>query len=794
MQKNFIVFILACMLILMGWMWLQNQLFPARRPNPAEQAKKEEKKDDKDKEKEKEKDKERKEEKPPAVAEVKPAEKKEEKKTEQKKAEEKKEPERAPETYTLGGPDTHLQALLTTKGAGVQRLVLTRFQAADYLGKPLPHELELIQDDPFSPSFVLYHYPEADSEHPVFGLGEKIWKFEGQDKAQDGTAEIRFSTTVPGHDDIKITKTYRLAPRDYHLGLTLEIERAKQKGDAKETKFRYQMIGPHGMPVEGEWYTNFYRKAIIGTVDSSGNLWRDLDNEDSYRISFKQGGIDFPARAHRGDTRLQYAGVATQYFASMIVVDDNQPDKQVAAKDVLAWARPTLETTERGGKLLAIGPDTILLGEADKVTSFHILPHVKRHLEEAGLKKNDPVMVAWYETSAGQRVASWVRRGQGPRPFLDDITVRVNSEPIALAPGDKVSHQFLLYNGPVKVRLLDQFSGDKAVPEALVDRYAETLHLRSMTDYGSIGFFRSIGWSTILIWTTSRMHELLWYLHYVVFGSYGLSIILLTVVVRGLMFPISRKAALYSMRMQELAPEMKKLQEQYKNDPQKKGQAVMELYRKHNVHPLGACLPMLLQLPIFLGLYYALQESIHFRLASFLWVDNLAAPDMLAWWTENIPVISSPDNQSGVPRTGLFDSLAGFFYLGPYFNLLPLFAVTLMFIQQKLMAPPPTDEQQAMTQKTMQIMMIVMGVVFYRVASGLCIYFIASSLWGVAERKLLPKKKKPGEIGRPAPLPNGKAGGGGRGKPKPSAKPDKDGLVQRVKDWWAKVLEEARKK
>src|SRR5262249_32656437 len=162
-------------------------------------------------------------------------------------------------------------------------------------------------------------------------------------------------------------------------------------------------------------------------------------------------------------------------------------------------------------------------------------------------------------------------------------------------------------------------------------------------------------------------------------------------------------------------PEIKKLQEKYKGDRQALAVEQMALYRKHGVHPLGSCWIVLLQMPVFLGLYYALQESIHFRLASFLWIKNLAAPDMLFWWTENIPLISSPDAQG---------TLLGFLYLGPFFNLLPVVAVALMIVQQKYLMPPPTDEQQEMQQKMMKYMMIVFGVMFYRVASGLCVYFI----------------------------------------------------------------------
>src|SRR5207248_1007134 len=85
-----------------------------------------------------------------------------------------------------------------------------------------------------------------------------------------------------------------------------------------------------------------------------------------------------------------------------------------------------------------------------------------------------------------------------------------------------------------------------------------------------------------------------------------------------------------------------------------------------------------------------------------------------------------------------------FLYLGPYFNLLPVIAVALMILQQKYTMPPAADEQAEMQQKMMKYMMVFFGLMFYKVAAGLCLYFIASSLWGFAERKLLPKKKADG--------------------------------------------------
>ncbi|MEX1225020.1 MAG: YidC/Oxa1 family membrane protein insertase, partial [Pirellulales bacterium] len=234
--------------------------------------------------------------------------------------------------------------------------------------------------------------------------------------------------------------------------------------------------------------------------------------------------------------------------------------------------------------------------------------------------------------------------------------------------------------------------------------------------------------------------------------------------VRGCMFPISRKQALGAQKMQELQPEMKKIAEKYKKDYEKRGKAIQELQRKHNYNPLAGCLPMFIQLPIFIGLYRALMVDIELRDApliseNFAWARNLGAPDMLWYWEPFLPAfLAGP--------TG---------WLGPYLNVLPLITIVLFIWQQKMFMPPPTDEQAALQQKVMRFMMVFMGLLFFKVASGLCLYFIASSMWGIAERKLLPKtiaaKKDDGESGSSA---DGKSktadGNGGDRKPSPAKK------------------------
>jgi YidC/Oxa1 family membrane protein insertase len=660
----------------------------------------------------------------------------------------------------------------------------------------------------------MYPYLQPKDDNPDFLLGQSLWTFDGKRKLADDVHEVRYFTTLPEADKIKIVKIYRLAPKEYHVTLVLEIHDTRDpKGADQEVKpFRYQLTGGQGLPIEGEWYTAIFRNAIIGMVDARGSLWRKL--EESARISPHRGGDRFP-EGSRGDSRMQYAGVANQYFASMLVVDDRQPKKDdggVDADKVLAWARPTLETHEIRGIITKIfkEDDAILFTDFSDLkksttTKYFLLPRTKTHLEDLELNEGVKAVLSYYETDSGKRVASWVRLGETPKPQFDDITVRVNSEVIDLSPGMIRKHQFMLYHGPVKVALLGQFTGEEVVPTDLIEQYTDKLHLRTMTDYRSDNPF---GWvsskiylTDLIILFTRLMHWLLNILHNLISwvpGSYGLSIVILTVMVRGCMFPISRKQAMFSIKMQELAPELKKLQEKYPDDPAAKMQAQQEFYRKHGINPLGSCWPVFLQMPIFLGLYFALQESIHFRLAGFMWIENLAAPDMLVYWSENIPVISAPDTGSGI---------LGALYLGPYLNILPMIAVVFMMIQQMQTMPPPTDDQQAMQQKMLKFMSIFFGIMFYKVAAGLCIYFIASSLWGMAERKLLPKKKPAAEFagtapagGAPVPavVPKMKSKWDKKDKNNKNKDLNKDQeaitTIDKIKALWRDILKQAEKK
>jgi YidC/Oxa1 family membrane protein insertase len=306
---------------------------------------------------------------------------------------------------------------------------------------------------------------------------------------------------------------------------------------------------------------------------------------------------------------------------------------------------------------------------------------------------------------------------------LANASFRVTSTVRDLKAGGAMEEKFLIFAGPKRPALLAQYG---------------------LGDIITYGWFGPV--AKLLLGILHTFYSLI--------PNYGVAIILLTVLVRSCMFPLSKKQALNAQKMQELQPEIKKIQEKYKNNLEARGKAQQELFRKHNYNPMGGCLILFLQLPIFVGLYRALMVDVELRQApliseSIRWASNLAAPDMLFDWHNFMPAFVA----RGV----------GMFGLGPYFNLLPLLTIVLFIWQQKKFMPPPTDEQQAMQQRVMQFMMIFMGILFFKVASGLCIYFIASSLWSIAERQFLPKTAAAGGSGpaastaplRPSPARDG---------------------------------------
>jgi len=221
-----------------------------------------------------------------------------------------------------------------------------------------------------------------------------------------------------------------------------------------------------------------------------------------------------------------------------------------------------------------------------------------------------------------------------------------------------------------------------------------------------------LGWS----WMSPLTRGFAWLLKaiYSVVPNYGVAIILLTVMVRLCTAPLAAKQMKSMKRMGEIQPRLKALQEKYKDDKQQQSQEMMKLYKEAGVNPLGGCLPMVLQIPVFIGLYYALQSSIDLRQAPFmLWIDDLSRPETLF----TIPGVGWP------------------------VRVLPVLMTLSMVIQQRMTPTTTMDPVQA---RTMMIVMPVMFFfMFYGFPAGLVLYWFVSNLLAIAQQVYLNRQYTP---------------------------------------------------
>ena len=264
-----------------------------------------------------------------------------------------------------------------------------------------------------------------------------------------------------------------------------------------------------------------------------------------------------------------------------------------------------------------------------------------------------------------------------------------NEKPIyntEITQSSNSNNRFTLYLGPLDYDSLSDFN----------------VGLEENVDLGW-ALFRPIG--QVISWLLTKM--------YAIIPNYGLVVVVFAFLIKLLLNPLTVKTFESTRKMQALAPEIQKLKEKYKNDPQKMSRAQMELYKNSGANPLGGCLPMLIQMPILVSVFSIFRSKIEFRGAPFFgWISDLSVPDTL------ISIGSFP------------------------INILPVLMGSTMFIQQKMMSAPNADTQQ----KTMMYVMNVFFLfLFYRFPSGLNLYYFVFNLLTILQQKyLIPKPTLPG--------------------------------------------------
>jgi len=413
------------------------------------------------------------------------------------------------------------------------------------------------------------------------------------------------------------------------------------------------------------------------------------------RVTLDQGG---PTGLPREDRRtdLRQAAYAYLQVADRKVQNRLKPVKQFGSLKL--GQKYSLGSTNQADPVLWVGQVNKFFG-----SMMYPRPAVKGRLEAPtwrGTFYVEPVMES--------QESRTLRTGMLIGAYLENGKLRYN--PLHFDRDQKKTLVFDIFAGPKK---RDLFSREDA-------KYFRPLY-KDLNYIGTIDFggcFCTFNWlSLAMMWLLDRFSS-------VALGNYGVAIILLVLLVRLVLHPLTKKSQVSMMRMQKLKPQMDKLKAKYADDKNALNKEMMKLQKQQAPAMLLGCLPMFLQMPIWVALYTGLNATVELRHAAFLpvWITDLAAPDALFSWRTPVMLI------------------------GNTFNLLPILLGLAMFIQQRFSpqsAQAASSPEQAQQQKMMKYMMPgMMLVFFYNAPSGLTLYIMASTFAGVLDQYFVRKHIK----------------------------------------------------
>lgn len=322
-----------------------------------------------------------------------------------------------------------------------------------------------------------------------------------------------------------------------------------------------------------------------------------------------------------------------------------------------------------------------------------LIAYVNHDVENADWRKLDKKSYAYSTTNGfiGFADQYWETIAQIDRP---DQTMRgkksgtkydadVASGAVTIAPNDTAQITTHIYAGPRDQRTLSDISG-------IIAGADETI------DYGWFWFL-----ARPMLWLLNALNSIVM--------NYGIAIIIMTILLRVLLWPLTRKSYTSMIAMQKMQPEIARIQKLYANDKMRMQMEMMRLYQTHKTSPMSGCLPMIIQIPIFFALYKALLVSVQMRSAHFLWIHDLASMD-------------------------------------PYF-ILPILMGATMWLQQYLQtkatkSASTTNDVMAQTQKFMKWMPVIFTVLFAWMPAGLVLYWTVSNLFGILQMYIIKKAGK----------------------------------------------------
>ena len=267
------------------------------------------------------------------------------------------------------------------------------------------------------------------------------------------------------------------------------------------------------------------------------------------------------------------------------------------------------------------------------------------------------------------------------------LHVRYQQPVELLRPGHVQEYDYFLFFGPKKLSILADFGYD----------------LNEVVNFGFFSFL-----SKPALWLLNMIHDN-------IIANYGVAIIMITLLIKAVFWPLGNKSYKSMAEMRRLQPLMVDIRNKYKDDKRKMNEEVMNLYKTYKINPLSGCLPMIVQIPVFIAFYRMLYEAIELRHASFIfWMQDLSAPDRLFNFNFSIPFMAEP---TGIP-------------------ILTIIMGATMFLQQKL-APPPGDPMQA---RIMMMLPLVFTIIFINFPAGLVLYWLVNNVVSVAQQYNINRK------------------------------------------------------
>jgi YidC/Oxa1 family membrane protein insertase len=426
--------------------------------------------------------------------------------------------------------------------------------------------------------------------------------------------------------------------------------------------------------------------ALVRFLDSEPGKWtnaRFTTNYDGDRLAVGQTpqSISFFWESPEGVViEKQYTFLPKSYRVNLNVVIKNLTDRPITEDLVLTIQN--LMDPDRS-RFAFEGPFAYMNGELEEID----IGDIEEKDTYSGRIQWAGICDRYFMTVAVPKDADESRFMLAHDPESHMVKVNYLQPVQQIHAGNQDTVHFSLYFGPKRMSTLRQYDDNL---EAAIN----------------FGFFDII--AKPCLWLMNFIHDHL-------IANYGVAIILLTILFKIIFWPLGTKSYKSMAEMKKLQPLMADIRKKYKDDKKKMNEEVMRLYKTYKVNPMSGCLPMVVQIPVFIAFYRMLYEAIELRHAPFmLWINDLSAPDRLFQFDINVPLMLPP---YGIP-------------------VLTIIMGATMFLQQKL-SPPPGDPAQA---KFMMMMPLVLTVIFINFPAGLVLYWLVNNVISIAQQYYITKK------------------------------------------------------